>query len=72
MRNAMSLRIPKPAPPPVEPQAAGADGSAPRSRRRRPELGQEQEEWAEAVRTATAMHKGALAWLLSEDYARLS
>jgi hypothetical protein len=29
-------------------------------------------EWVEAVKEATAMHRGALAWLLSEDYASLS
>ncbi len=55
MRNAISLRVPRPAPAPGKPRRAG--GGAVR-------------EWAQAVKEATAMHRGALAWLLSEDYAR--
>jgi hypothetical protein len=54
MRNAISLRVPKPAPAPGKPRRAG--GAV--------------REWAQAVKEATAMHRGALAWLLSEDYAR--
>jgi hypothetical protein len=59
MRSAVSLRVPKPAAPEQGGPRRAAGGAAIR-------------EWAGAVKEAVAMHRGALAWLASDDYASLS